>query len=68
MIFLFTATTFWHIYFVSRRVSYWLLFIPFCLVFHLTIIMDFIGGTWYADDRLRSYVCARVRGIDNSIT
>lgn len=54
---LFTATTFWNIYFVSRRVSYWILFIPYCLIFHLTIVMDFIGGTSYADDRLRSFVC-----------
>jgi hypothetical protein len=56
ILFYFLATTIWHLYIVSRKISYWILFVPYCLILHISMVLDFIGGTSYADDRLRSFV------------
>lgn len=53
---LFAVTTIFRIYFVSRKLSYFILFVPYLLILHVSIVFDFIAGTLYADDRLRSYV------------
>lgn len=44
-----------HIYFISRRLTYWTIFFPHCIIFHIAICFDFVAGTYFGDDRLRSY-------------
>lgn len=44
-----------NIYIVSRKLTYWIIFVPYCLIFHLAIVFDFVAGTYYGDDRLRTF-------------
>ncbi|XP_070497273.1 uncharacterized protein [Chironomus tepperi] len=49
------AAVLFNIYFLSKRMAYIVLFVPYLLILHVSIVFDFIAGTLYADDRLRSY-------------
>jgi hypothetical protein len=56
------VATMFHVHIVSRRLTYWIIFVPYCLVFHLAIVFDFVAGTYYGDDRLRSF------SVDGTLT
>lgn len=40
----------------TRRYSYWIFFMPLCVVFLATIFIDVITATFYSFDLFRSYV------------
>ncbi|CAG9800367.1 unnamed protein product [Chironomus riparius] len=49
------AAVIFNIFFLTKRIAYIVLFVPYLLVLHVSVVFDFIAGTLYADDRLRSY-------------
>jgi hypothetical protein len=48
--------TIYNVYYISSKITYWTIFVPYVFIFHIAIVIDFVTATYFADDRLRSFV------------